>query len=202
MPATISPGEQANRCRRWAETQFDGSVVVGLQLALQVDRRESQSRAPRRTGALAGTIRVTNPSVKRALKTGSVVVSLTAGSRKKGHPVWYASVLQRGLVGWPGSPTTKPHRIAKTTGGQWYVTWGRGRGYGGRQGTGQNLAFVAGGQMLFRGSVQHPGSRFNAVGYLKVNEPRARESVGTFVANIAVRAMGDGEFPMQPVGGS
>jgi len=190
MPATITPSDQAKRMRRWAETQFDGSVIVGLQTALEVDRRESQSRAPRRTGALAGTIRVTNPSAKRAMKTGSVFVSLTAGSRQKGNPVWYASVLQRGLVGWPGSPTTKAHRIGKTSEGQWYTGWARGRGYFGRQGTGRNLAFTAGGETLFRGSVQHPGSRFNAVGYLKVNEPRAREAVGTFATNVAIREMG------------
>lgn len=172
----------AKKFDRWAEAGFDYALVVGARAGLEMDRRDSAARAPRRTGRLAGTIRVIDPRLSSAVKRGFVRVVLAAGSKSKANPVPYASVLQRGLVGYPPKDRTRPHVIlAQTSGqvGEWVATFGgrsaRFRSF--TRASGKMLRFQLGGQTIFAGKVHHPGSRFKARHYLAVDEGRVQGSI-------------------------
>lgn len=100
MPRQLSPSEAAARLRKWAAAGFNPAVVGGLLSGLEVDRRESQGRAPHRTGALASTIRVKRPSSTRAAKIGRIDSGLSAGGKKAP----YGRIIQEG-------GKTRPHTI-------------------------------------------------------------------------------------------
>ena len=185
----------ARKVDRWAAAGFDYALVVGARAGLEQDRSESAARAPRRVGRLAGTIRVIQPKLATAAKKGFVRLALAAGSKSKANPVPYASVLQKGLVGYPGKASTKPHVIlAQTSGqvGEWVATFGgrsaRFRSF--TRASGKMLRFEMGGQTRFAGKVKHPGSRFKARHYLAVNERRVQGSIDTALQSGLDRAIG------------
>ncbi len=166
----LTPKQAAKRIARWAKTGISLALVDSLKSALDVDRRESATRAPHRSGALAGTIRVTEPSSTKAAQTGLIKASLSAGRRSvdRRKAVPYARVLQTGQVyGGPGGKT-KPHPIVARR--------ARYNERGTLLTTGV-LSFVIGGRRVFTRSVRHPGSRFRALGYLRVNEPRLQHQL-------------------------
>jgi hypothetical protein len=165
MARELTPKQAAERLERWAKAGFQVALVDALTTALEADKRESAGRAPRRTGALASTIRVTKPSAARAEKTGVLKASLAAGRRSvdRRKAVPYARVLQTGQVyGGPGG-RTRPHVIVAREGRY---------NAGGRFATTGALSFTVGGRRVLARAVKHPGSRFRALGYLRVNEPR------------------------------
>jgi len=152
----MTPEAYAAKVEKWAKAGFSFDLVEGTRKALQADASEGRRNAPKKTGALARTIRVTTPSSTRAGKTGIVSLSVVAGSRA----VPYASVLLRRLVGWPGRPRTRPHVIQAHGAGTW-IGRKTGRKMGYRQSSGKVLKMLVGGQLIFRRKVQHPGSDFS-----------------------------------------
>lgn len=154
---------------KWASVGIDYAVVDGMLKALELDRSESEARAPRKTGKLAKTIKVLRPSAQRAQKTGLIRAAVVAGSRSgdRRKSVSYASVLQTGKVyNGPGGKT-KPHDIVA-----------RKASYsGGKIQTTGVLALKVGGHPKFARKVHHPGSTFAAMDYLRVNEDRAVKDV-------------------------
>ena len=185
----------ARKFERWGEAGFDYALVVGARTGLEMDRRDSAARAPRRVGRLAGTIRVNQPRLAAAVKRGFVRLQLVAGSRSKANPVPYASVLQKGLVGYPPKDRTKPHLIlAQTRGqvGEWVATFGgrsaRFRSF--TRASGKMLRFELGGQVHFAGAVKHPGSRFRARSYLSVDERRVQGTIDAAVQHGLDREIG------------
>jgi hypothetical protein len=181
----MSAAAMAKHLRRWAEVGIDGALVIGAVNALRDDRRDSQARAPKKTGRLAATVRVVRPTVARTKRTGMIRASLAAGSRSGGsRAVAYASVLQTGKVGYPAQEKTRAHRIEPRRGtyaGDTFRTTGV-------------LSFENGGTRVFAKSVKHPGTRFPALGYLKVDEARMVTSLDRAVERSF-------EFPMAPTGG-
>ena len=176
----------AKKFEKWAASGLDYTLVVGTRAGLEMDRRDSSGRAPRVSGRLAGTIRVVEPRIAAAVKRGFIRVNLVAGSKSKANPVPYASVLQKGLVGYPPKDRTKPHPIlAQTRGqvGEWVATFGgrsaRFRSF--TRASGKMLRFQAGGRTVFAGKVQHPGSRFRAREYMRVNEQRVQGAIDAAV---------------------
>jgi hypothetical protein len=180
-----SPERLAAKMRKWADAGFDYAIIAGARTALEEDRRDSISRAPSRSGALRRTIRVTTPSSRRAARTGIVRIGLSAGSRVFGNPVRYAAVHQRGLVGYPPKPKTKPHVIEAHAAGTWIARWSPRHGYSARQASGKVLSFLVAGRRAFARHVNHPGSRFRALEYLKVNETRAAGAIDQSVQKSA-----------------
>jgi hypothetical protein len=170
----MSPAAMAKHMRRWADVGIDGALVTSTVEALGDDRRESASRAPKKEGKLARTVRVMRPTPARTKRTGKVRVSLAAGSRSgdRSKAVPYASVLQTGKVGFPGRSKTREHIIRARRGSY---------GSGVFRTTGV-LAFAKGGTRVYARSVIHPGSKFRAIGYLKVDERRASARMKTAVA--------------------
>ena len=174
MPRPLTPAEAAARLKKWADVGIDYALVEGTIRALDVDKRESVARAPRRSGRLASTIRVLKPSSRSAAaKKGQIRAQIKAGSSSSGNRVLYASVLQTGKVGYPPKDRTARHLIApqrfmKSAGG--YVRMS-GRLYVPARDA-SALRFIAGGRPVFTRRVMHPGSRFRADNYLRVNEPR------------------------------
>ena len=172
----------AKKFDKWNAAGFDYTLVIGARAGLEMDRRESAARAPRRSGRLASTIRVQQPRLAATTKRGFVRVVLAAGSTSKANPVPYASVLQRGLVGYPPKSKTRPHVILAQKAGQvgeWVATFG---GRGGRfrsfvRASGKTLRFEAGGKTVFASKVNHPGSRFKARNYMAVDERRVEGSI-------------------------
>jgi hypothetical protein len=154
----------AERIRKWAAIGIDASLVEGITTGLQVDEKESEGRAPRKQGRLVRTIRVVQPSATRAAKRGVIRAGLAAGSRSGDRrlAVAYASVLQTGKVGYPPGAKTRKHPIQAR----------RAEYRNGRISTTGVLSFVAGGRRVFVRRVMHPGSRFEAMNYLQINEPR------------------------------
>ena len=163
----MSAAAMAKHMRRWADVGIDGALVNGGLNALREDRGESRTRAPKKTGRLAETVRVVRPTVARVRRTGVIRMSLAAGSRARGpRAVAYASVLQTGKVGYPAKEKTVAHTIRPRRGeysGEVFRTTGV-------------LSFDKGGTRVFARSVRHPGTRFPALGYLKVNEARVAAS--------------------------
>jgi hypothetical protein len=149
----------AERLEKWARAGFSFAIVEGAVASLEQDLRAARARVRRRTGKLAATIRIKRPSSSQAARTGKIRLGLSAGSRT----VPYASVLQTGKVGYPPGPKTRPHIIGS-------------RAPGARTGT---LSFIVrGGQRVFtRRPVKHPGSRFQADGYVNLDEKRAQSSI-------------------------
>ena len=174
----MTPEQYAAKVERWAKVGFSFDMIQGARKSLEVDAADSRRDAPRKTGALAGTIHVTNPSAARAAKTGVVSIAVVAGSRS----VAYASVLLRGLVGWPGKPKTREHDIVSQKEGTYVAHYGRRKpSYG--QATGKMLKFTIGGQTFFRRKVHHPGSDMSRVkkNWLKVDELRLERTVDTAI---------------------
>lgn len=183
MARELTPRQAADRLAKWAKAGFNVALVDSVTGALEADRQESAGRVPRRTGALASTIRVAKPSASRAAKTGVLKASLIAGRRSvdRRKSVAYARVLQTGQVyGGPGG-RTRPHAIVARTGGY---------GAGGRFATTGVLSFMVGGRRVFARAVRHPGSRFRALGYLRVNEPRLQRQVDQGLDRSAQREIG------------
>ncbi len=173
MARKYRPRDLAARTEKWLRAGFPLALVESLKGALSEDERESEARARafQKTGALVGTVRVVQPRATQAAKTGVIRAALAAGSRSQGNPVEYASVLQRGVVGYPGKAATRPHLIVAQSAGKWIARFRRGR-WSGVQGSGKMLSFTVGGERFARGAVRHPGSRFKAKNYLQVNRPR------------------------------
>lgn len=174
MPRPMSAKEAADRLAKWEAVGISIALVDGGMAALEQDARDSRTRAPRVSGRLAATIRVVRPSSRSAAaRAGQLVFRLGAGSRtrdrRKGSGVAYARVLQTGRVWTPGGEVakTREHEIQARAG-----SYG-----GGKFRTTGVLAFARGGLNLFARKVRHPGSRFHALGYLGVNEPRLRSTV-------------------------
>jgi hypothetical protein len=174
---------EAAAIRKWAEVGFDYAAVQGLKASLQQDKSESQGRAPKRTGKLAGTIRVVNPSSTAAGRNGFIKGGLAAGSRGlKGVP--QAGVLQRGTV-WGGGAKSKPHLITRRTGSyqSTQVSVGGGPSFGAS-------AFVTGHLKLsptFPRQVHHPGSKWPALDYLRVDAARASTQIDSALHQSADR---------------
>ncbi len=165
MARELTPQQAAERLAKWARAGFNVALVDAVTSALEADKQESAGRAPRRTGALASTIRVTKPSASRAAKTGVLKASLIAGRRSvdRRKAVAYARVLQTGEVYGGPDGRTRPHVIVAREGRY---------NAGGRFATTGALSFTVGGRRVFARSFRHPGSRFRPLGYLRVNEPR------------------------------
>ena len=185
----------AKKFDKWAAAGLDYTLVLGTRAGLEMDRRDSAARAPRRSGRLAGTIRVAEPRVAATVKRGWVRVNLLAGNKSKSNPVPYASVHQQGLVGYPPKDRTKPHVIlAQTRGqvGEWVATFGgrsaRFRSF--TRSSGKMLHFLAGGREVFAGRVQHPGSRFKARDYMRVDERRVQGTIDEAVQHGLDREIG------------
>ena len=174
----MTPAAYAKNVEKWARSGFSFDMVQGARRALEADASDGRRSAPKKTGALAGTIRVSNPSSSRAGKTGLVSISLLAGSRSKGNPVAYASVLLRGQVGWPGKPKTSKHDIIAHGKGAQIASFGRRRSSF-TEASGKALKFTAGGQEFFRRKVRHPGSDFSNWNrnWLKVDQRRLERDV-------------------------
>jgi hypothetical protein len=190
-----TPASLARKIEKWNGAGFDYSLVLGARDAMEKDRSESRARAPRRIGRLAGTIRVVQPKLAAAAKRGFVRIVLAAGSKSKANPVAYASVLQKGTVGYPPKPKTQPHVIlAQTRGqvGEWVAAFG-GRGARFRSFTrasGKLLRFELGGEAHFALKVRHPGSRFRARNYMAVDELRVQRSIDAALQRGLDRDMG------------
>lgn len=176
MATEKSLARLAAKIEKWAKAGFNYDAIACARKTLEVDKNESKARAPKKSGALAGTIRVATPSSTRAAKRGIVRLDLTAGSSSLSNPVIYASVHQRGLVGWPGVERTAAHVI-----GAQRAEWVGRKLMRGRKsysrGSNKTLSFSVGGQRLAREAVHHPGSRFKARNYLQVNESRAAQTI-------------------------
>jgi len=190
----MTPEAYAAKVEKWAKAGFSFDLVEGTRKALQADASEGRRNAPKKTGALAGTIRVTTPSSTRAGKTGIVSLSVVAGSKSQANPVPYASVLLRRLVGWPGKPKTRPHVIQAHGAGTW-IGRKSGRKMGYRQSSGKVLKMLVGGQLIFRRKVQHPGSDFSHArvphDWLKIDRVRLERDIDR-----ALQA-GANEFPIR-----
>jgi len=145
----LTPAELAGKLDKWEAAGFPRSQTAGALRALEQDLSEAQGRVPKRSGKLAKTLRIINPSMTRAQKKGVLRFGLAAGSRSKTDPVRYARVLQEG-------GKTRPHPIPKAR----------------PDDTGKRLSMTVGGNRIARARVQHPGSTFRALEYLKVNEDR------------------------------
>lgn len=183
MARELTPKQAADRLEKWAKAGFNVALVDSVTGALEADKQESAGRAPRRTGALAATIRVAKPSASRAAKTGVLKASLIAGRRSvdRRKSVAYARVLQTGQVyGGPGG-RTRPHVIVAREGRY---------DAGGRFGTTGVLSFTVGGRRVFARAVRHPGSRFRPLGYLRVNEPRLQRQIDQGLDRSAQREIG------------
>jgi hypothetical protein len=189
MPRELTPAQAIERIERWRKAGFNVAIVDGALVALGHDRDESRMRAPRRLGRLAATVRIVRPTASRAAKTGEIRLGLGAGSRSKLNPVAYASVLQRGLVGYPGRDKTRAH-VIRPQGSGWLARWRPGRGWAGIEGSGKRvLSFVVGGRRIFTTRVNHPGSRFQARNYLRINQDRVRVNVTASVVASAGREL-------------
>lgn len=177
----MSPQAYAARVEKWAAAGFRFDMVQGARRALEADAAEGRRNAPKKSGALAGTVRVTSPSSTRAKKTGVVSISVVAGSKSQANPVPYASVLLRRLVGWPGKPKTRAHEIRAFGAGSWVSTRRATRKMSFRQSSGKVLKMLVGGQLLFRRKVQHPGSDFSRSKvrheWLKIERKRLERAV-------------------------
>lgn len=171
-PNSYSPKAYAKRLADWAAKGFDYSMVEGIRAAMESDKRESIDRAPKKSGALAATIRVTQPTLRGAVRRGVIRASITAGSRAKGSPVIYASVIQLGRVGRSGAPKMAPHTI----GGEAGVATAQ---PGGRFsiGRGRLLSFSIGGRRIALRRVHHPGARLKAHEFIGIDEARAARQI-------------------------
>lgn len=184
----MSPAKMAEQIRKWREAGFDVAIVDAGIATIEADRNEARSRAPRRSGALAGTIRVIRPSSTAAARRGYVRLALAAGSRAMGNPVRYASVLQTGTVGYPARERTKAHPISPQGGGATLRVSGR------RAVLRENSSHtvlrlkVPGGNVFVARVKNHPGSKFQALNYLQVNEARAVTIIGAGVAKALQQA--------------
>lgn len=172
MARTLTPQEFAARVEKWAAAGFHFAQVQALRAGIEEDRREGVARAPRKSGALARTIRVTNPSASRAAKTGVIRVALTAGSKGKKSPVAYARVLNEGNV-WVGAgtvPRSTRHVI--------------------RPKDADRLSFLDDGRRFVGLEVNHPGSRWPALHYLGINEPRLAQRIDHGLQTAGDRELG------------
>lgn len=156
---------------KWAKAGFPIAIVDGLVNGLELDRRESTSRAPRKSGRLAATIRVVKPSATAAARRGFITAALAAGSKSgdRRKAVSYGRVHQVG--GFTG-----PHRIRARA--AQYV--------GGRLVSGV-MAMKIGGRTVFAPQVFHPGSKFRKLEYLKITEPRVAYSIDRSIQGSADR---------------
>jgi hypothetical protein len=185
MPRSLTASEEAARIRKWADVGFDFAAVQGLLASLEQDKADSVSRAPRRSGKLASTIRVVRPSSRAAGRKGYIQGALAAGSRgRTGVP--YARVLQLGTV-YGGGDRSRPHLITKRTGEYRSVQVGVGGGSFGAH------AFVTGRlklSPLYPLQVHHPGSHWPALGYLRVDGARATARINTALQESGNREIG------------
>ncbi len=153
----MSPSKYARKLEQWAAVGVHYDIIVAARAALEDDRRESVGRVPKKSGRLAGTIRVSEPSAARFKRKGYFAAHLSAGSRAKGDPVKYALVLQTGKT-YAGASRSVPHDIP-----------------GGVK--------LPDGSM--RHAVHHPGGRFVAHHYLRVEESRAARYIDTAITKSA-----------------
>lgn len=207
MSTLYTPKQLKRKFAEWSAKGLNFAVVLGLQKGIEPDRAAGVTRAPRKKGRLASTIRVTKPTLRNAVKTGLIKVLLMAGSRSKDNYVPQASVLQNGFIVSPretvkGEPVkiaerTRAHTIRPRDGvskGDWVVrVTPKGR-YAGRQATEDRaqkrvLAFKSKtGEILFRKVVRHPGSKFKARKYLGLTVPHI---LRTLDAQIQASANGE-----------
>lgn len=188
MARTLTPAEFAARTRKWVEAGFNGAAIQSALVALEQDRREAEASAPSKSGAMRKTIRVIKPTVKTALKRGFPTLGLAAGSRT----VHYASVIATGKVGYPPGSKTKEHPIAAQ--GTGFAGWVARKGGGskgtrliGKMASGKKaLSFMWGGKKVVVRSVMHPGSRFKARDFLKINERRLNDTIQAAVTRSAM----------------
>lgn len=178
-----NPDAFAAKLKKWADAGFNYGAMQGARAALRVDEQESVSRAPKRTGALARTIRVVQPTLAATKRRGFFRLRLSAGSRSKSSRVTYASVHQYGMVGYPPTDRTAPHRINATKAGVWYRPSLSRNSYS--RGTGKLLRIAPG---VYRRSVNHPGSHFRALHYLAINEQRAKVEIKSAIGDGAQKA--------------
>ena len=170
MARGVSPETMAKRIQQWADKGLDYSMVVSAKAAMANDVTESQARIKSRTGRLAATVRLTEPSATRTARKGFFSVNLAAGSKAKGNPVIYASVLQLGKVGGPnGRSRTVAHVITAKSG---------------------RLAFSAGGSSIVRTQVMHPGSQFPAQEYLRIQADRVTRTIDVGINKSAADELG------------
>lgn len=92
MARALSPKELADKLAKWEAAGFPLATVTAMKASLEPDAQESRSRIHNRTGKLARTVRVINPSSTVAKRRGAIVGGLSAG----GKAAPYAGVIQRG----------------------------------------------------------------------------------------------------------
>jgi len=140
-----TPASLARKIEKWAGAGFDYTTVIVLKAALEPDRRESAGRIHSRSGNLAKSVRVIEPTLPGVVRRGGVISSgLSAGSRSKSNPINYAGIIQNG-------GRVKPHAI---------------------RATGHRLAFPGIKGEVVIPEVNHPGATIRAQNYLQVKEPR------------------------------
>lgn len=166
--------------RKWADVGISAALVDAGLAVLEKDKSESKSRAPKKEGRLAATIRVVKPSSKsKDAKAGLLVFRLGAGSRSadRRKRVSYARVLQTGKVFVsPGveAPKTKEHTIEARSGDYELRQMGLMGGPPGssRFRTTGVMRFKKGGDTVYARRVKHPGSKFRGRWYLRLSEGR------------------------------
>jgi hypothetical protein len=170
MAKGVSPEVMAKRIQKWADKGLDYAMVTKAKDALALDVVESRLRIRSKTGRLAKTVRLTEPSATLTARRGFFRINLAAGSKAKGSPVRYASVLQLGRVGGPfGVRRSHVH----------FITAKRGSA----------IAFQLNGQRRVFEQVVHPGSRFPAQEYLRINPERASRTIEAGVQKSAEKEL-------------
>lgn len=177
----MSPEVLAKKIEKWADQGLDYTLVASTRAALEQDLVESRGRIHSRSGALARSMRITEPSATRTRRKGYFTVGLSAGSRAKANPIPYAYVLQYGHT-YQGATKTRPHWIPKqTAGGMIMGAIHQATGLG----DGAKGIRLPGGAI--RRAVWHPGSRLVKQEYARVNQARARFSIDHGIAKSAAK---------------
>jgi hypothetical protein len=207
MATTYTPKQLKRKFEDWAKHGLNYAVVMGQQKGLEPDRAQGVSRAPRKSGNLASTIRITQPTLKRAIKTGLIETKLVAGSKSKAIQVFYSSVHQNGFivraVATGKDPVrvadrTKAHIIAPRAGhkkGDFVATVRGGRSTVRQMGFDREQRKVLRiklktGEILFRRQVKHPGSKFKGHKYLTITVENVRRGIDAEIQTSVKREIG------------
>lgn len=176
----MSPEKLAERIEKWRLAGFSMAVVNETTATLQLDKTESQGRAPRKQGRLVGTIRIVRPSATAAARRGYIQAMLAAGNKKRKDGVPYARVLQEGGIFI--SPTANATHTAR------HVIIARKARYTERGKLVNGvLRIMLGGRAVFTRGVKHPGSKFPKLDFMRVNRDRASTRLDAAVQRSANR---------------